>query len=151
MKKRIVITGLAFTILFAASAQDGGKPPKPHKPPKPPVERMNDVPPPPDAPLPPPPPPPAPPPPNPTLQELKNFPEEYQQFLEKNPGVSSLSWNKESVIITLKSGKVERYILSDAKTNKEAGAKYGKLPAAPAPPPPPPPAPPKKLSKKSIS
>ncbi|MDQ6609691.1 MAG: hypothetical protein M3Y85_07710, partial [Bacteroidota bacterium] len=68
---------------------------------------------------------------------------DYEDFLQKNQSVKSLSWNKKNeIIFHLKSGKEERYKLNDEKSNKEAEVKYGKLPEAPPPPPLPPPPPP---------
>ncbi|MDB5193729.1 MAG: hypothetical protein JWQ96_3292 [Segetibacter sp.] len=122
--KKILINGLALSLAVAASAQDEAKLPKP---PKPPVEKLTDVPPPPpEAPR------------VSMASPIGKIPAEYSMFLKEKPTVRSLSWNYESVIIRFKSGKEERYTLSDKVSMKEAEAKYGELPAAPPPPPLPP-------------
>ena len=131
-------------VVLAASAQVIRKdePAKPPSPPKPPIEKMGDVPPPP----PPPPPPLAPPPPEPPVPgvplEDVDISDDYETFLKRNPSVKNLGWNHQNVLtVHLKSGKQEKYNLSDEKSRKAAEDKYGELPAAPPPPPPPPPPP----------
>ncbi|HEX8334017.1 MAG TPA: hypothetical protein VF622_15465 [Segetibacter sp.] len=159
--KKIAITCLAFTLVLAVSAQEQVKPPvkpkfskaaippdapevphalpapaiatldkvnellptldAPSTPPVPPVEKIGEVPPAPDAPPPP---------------FDGGIPEDYKAFLKRNPTVRSLGWTEESVIVRLKTGKKERYILTDEKSIKEAETKYGELPEAPPPPPP---------------
>ncbi len=143
MKKKILVASLIFAMAGSALAQEEALPPKPPKPPKPTVEKLKEFPPPPDAP---PPPPPAPP----VLseEEVGLLPDDYQDFLSRNPSVGSLRWNKEAVWVMLKNGKEERFLLNDSGI-KQFKAKYGKLPTAP-PPPPPPPLPPKK-SKRTLS
>ena len=148
MKKKIIMAGLAFMMVGAASAQKEAAPPQPPKPPKPPIENSKEIPPPPPpAPLPPdPPPPPAPP--ILSAEQIETLPNDYQAFLSRNPSVGSLRWNKEAVWVMLKDGKEERYLLNEEGI-KQAEAKYGQLPVVPPPPPPLPPPPPMKHSKKT--
>lgn len=95
----------------------------------------------------------APPPPPPPPEIVKHIadadPPTDKEFLKRNKSVRSVHWNFENdIIITLKTGKEERYHLKDKKQVEAAESKYGMLPVAPPPPPlpppPPPPAPPKK-------
>ncbi len=135
MKKAFLAAGFAVAIALSTSAQSRKKElPPPPKPPKPPVEVVDAVPPP-----PPPPPPPAPT--SLTEAEIASLPEDYQNFLKRNPSVGSVFWQEESIYIVLKKGDIERYTL-DEKGIKQAEERYGKLPEAP-PPPPVPPVPPK--------
>jgi hypothetical protein len=69
----------------------------------------------------------------------KVVPDDYQLFMERNPQVKNLSWQQEdTVIITLKSGEQEKYVLKDDKSLEKLTKKYGKLPGVPPPPPVPP-------------
>ena len=69
--------------------------------------------------------------------------DDLRTFLKRNPSVRSLNWTENAVIIKLKNGKEERYLLHDKKSMNEAEEKYGEFPLAPPPPPkviaPPPP------------
>lgn len=122
MKKVLFAAGFVVVFATAASAQSKKQPPPPPpKPPSPSVE-MKMVPPP-----PPPPPPPV----------VTKMPDDFADFLKRNPNVAMVNWNNNEVIIIPKKGKREHYAL-DEKGIAEAEAKYGKLPAAPPPPPPPP-------------
>jgi hypothetical protein len=149
MKKNVFVAGIAAVLVLAASAQVIRKdePQKPPAPPKVPIERKGEVPPP-----PPPPPvePPAPgeppPPPEPPVPDAppaeKWTSDEYDAFMQRNPSIKTLSWNRENQLtVYLNSGKQEKYNLDDKKSKKAAEDKYGEIPAAPPPPPPPPPAP----------
>lgn len=130
MKKAFLIAGFA-AITICASAQSKKKiPPPPPEPPKPPVEIVADV---------PPPPPPLPPPPPPVLtaDEIAELPEDFKDFLKRNPSVGSVHWSDNTIFIVPKKGKAERYVL-DENGIRQAEAKYGKLPEAPPPPPAPP-------------
>lgn len=64
-------------------------------------------------------------------------PEDYKEFLKRNPTVNNLHWNLNEIIIELKSGKIETYNLQDEKNIIGVEKKYGKLPIAPPPPLPP--------------
>lgn len=70
------------------------------------------------------------------------MPEDYQNFMQRNPQVKGLQWQQDNhtqmVIIHLKSGKQEIFDLKDKASLAALEQQYGKLPA----PPPPPPAPP---------
>lgn len=140
MKKKLIVAGLAFVMVSAASAQKDVVLPKPPKPPKPPVEHVKEIPPPPPAPeapeppAPPDAPPPPPAPPMPTTQ-MENH---YEAFLKRNTSIKSVGWtNNNEIVIRLKSGKEEKYNLDDGRSIKVAEAKYGELPVAPPAPPPP--------------
>ncbi len=130
MKKAFLAAGFAIAVTISASAQSKKKePPPPPEPPKPPVEIVDSIP---------------PPPPPPTIlndDEIVELPEDYQEFLKRNPSVGSVHWNDNAIVIVPKKGKAERYVLDDNGI-RQAEAKYGKLPQAP-PVPPPPPVPPK--------
>lgn len=136
MKKTFLVAGFALALTLAASAQSNRKaPPPPPKPPTPPAEAVHDVPPPP----PPPPMAPPPPPPMPTTlskETIAGLPQDYQDFLKRNPSVGSVNWHEESVFVVLRNGEVEQYSLNEEGI-KQAEGKYGKLPQAPPPPPPP--------------
>ena len=124
MKKVFLAAGFAVVMTLASSAQSKRKAPPPPPPPVPAVEAA----------------------PAPPANEFLS--DDYETFLKKNPSVRSLGWNaKNEVIVHLKSGKEERYLLN-SEGRRQAEAKYGALPEAPPPPPkaplppPPPPAPP---------
>jgi hypothetical protein len=136
--KKVFLTSLMFNLVFFASAQEG-KPPKPVAPAEPVVEKAIEVIPPGLPLLSPAPPPPVPRMP-PAIKELLR--DEHSMFLKRNPGVSSVYWDNDSVIIRRKSGKEERYNLADENSMKAATEKYGDIPEAPPPPPPPHPMPP---------
>lgn len=133
MKKKFFLAGVAFALAVSVSAQTKKKvPPPPPKPPKPPVEILKDIPPPPPPPLPPPPL--TPPPPEWTQEEIAELPEDFQDFLKRNPSVGSIHWNNNSIFIISKKGKADRYVLNEDGI-RQAEAKYGKLPTSPPPPP----------------
>jgi hypothetical protein len=145
MKKVFFAVGFIVAFALNAAAQSKKKdPPPPPKAPKPPIEVVDVLPPPPPPPAPPPPPPPPPMPRELSDEEIANLPDDYRNFLNRNPTVGSVHWNNGAIFIVPKQGKVERYVLNE-KGTREAEAKYGKLPQAPPPPPEPPtpPAPPK--------
>jgi len=145
MKKNVFVAGIAAVLVLAASAQiiQKDEPPRPPALPKAPIEKKSDVPPPPPPPPTAPPAPDAPPPPPPVPDVIavdKWSSDEYGAFLQRNPSVEGLSWNKENQLtVYLKSGKKEKYNLADENSRKAATDKYGELPDAPPPPPPPPP------------
>lgn len=57
-------------------------------------------------------------------------------FLKNNPTVASVHWQKGSkIVLDLKDGKKETYILNDPDQQKVFTDKYGARPAAPPPPP----------------
>ena len=141
MKKAFFVAGLALALAGTVSAQTRKKePPPPPRPPNPPIEQVTDVPPPPPPAPPPPPPPPPPFPPILSEEEIAALPEDYRNFLNRNPSVSSVQWNRDAIFIIPKKGKAERFPLTE-KGIKQAEAKYGQLPVAPPPPPEPPKAP----------
>lgn len=65
------------------------------------------------------------------------MPNDYQDFLNRNPEVRGVHWNKHQIIIRMKNGSEERYERNEKGTTT-AEAKYGTLPKAPPPPPKPP-------------
>jgi hypothetical protein len=121
MKKQLVVGGLALLMTTAVLAQKRKAPPPPPEPPPPPVVMSQPVPPPPH------------------VRKAK-LPKDYQDFLIRNPSISSVGWQDHSIIIQKRNGDKEVYLLNGTGI-QQAEAKYGKLPLAP-PPPPPPPAPP---------
>lgn len=135
MKKAFLVAGFAIAVITTASAQTKKAPPPPPKPPVPPTEIKVAPPPPPPAPGEPPAPPP--PPPAITDADIADLPKDYQDFLTRNPSVSSVHWTESTIVIVLKKGKTEKYALNE-KGIEQAETKYGKLPMAPPPPPKPP-------------
>jgi hypothetical protein len=144
MKKRISLAAVAFFTVCFAMAQT--KKEKVQPPPAPSVEAI-EAPPPlakaPEAPVPP---------------VSVEMPDDYQDFLSRNPSVKSIARTKSNVVhIYLKSGAEEVFDLDKIEEGEKLTAKYGKLPTAPPPPPPAPPAAPKapkdpkKLSEKMPS
>ncbi|RDV15167.1 hypothetical protein DXT99_10900 [Pontibacter diazotrophicus] len=81
--------------------------------------------------------------------DASTAPEDYKNFLKRNPEVKHVSWEVEhvgrihevtkgiaqrSIVIELNSGDSDMYDLDDEKSVSAAEAKYGELPALPAPP-----------------
>lgn len=62
-------------------------------------------------------------------------PEDYRQFLKRNPGVERVSWRPDAVIIILKNGATETYDVRSDADREKLTKKYGELPAAPPAPP----------------
>jgi len=59
-----------------------------------------------------------------------------KEFLKKNPDVSDINWQEtKTIILKLKSGKEEKYNLTNEAEKKSFTDKYGKTPIQPPPPP----------------
>ncbi|WP_266204053.1 M56 family metallopeptidase [Pontibacter kalidii] len=80
----------------------------------------------------------------PYYKDRSNWPTDYKAFLKRNPTVEKVGWkfsnrreyNLESLVLFLKSGKVETYAYNGNPRIPAAEAKYGQLPQLPPPPPP---------------
>jgi len=75
--------------------------------------------------------PPPPPPPKPIAPKKVNYPEDYYDFLKRNPTVKGIGWSDDKVSIRLKSGKEEEYVLNNEEEMQKLKNKYGELPASP--------------------
>ena len=69
-------------------------------------------------------------------KENPNLPKDLNNFLKRNPNISKVSWKSENRInISLKSGKIQSYNLTDLENRKVFVNKYGTPPSPPPPPP----------------
>jgi hypothetical protein len=115
MKKNALLLSCLLTGFLAFGQNKEKKAPPPPPPPK--VEAPA---------VPPPPPPPS-----------VVLPEDYKEFLKRNPSVSGLHWyQNKTVTVRLKTGAKEVYDLSKNEAINQFEAKYGEMPAVPPPPPP---------------
>jgi hypothetical protein len=65
------------------------------------------------------------------------LPDDYQDFLKRNPTVDHLSWSEgKTVHVYLKNGAKETYQLNTQAGKGKAEQLYGQLPTPPPPPPP---------------
>jgi hypothetical protein len=69
------------------------------------------------------------------IADTTQLPQDYTNFLKRNPTVKAIAWKTDSVIIILKSGKTEAFVLNNENSVASAEKKHGKLPVAPPPPP----------------
>ena len=126
MKKRIFLAAAAF--LYVCNGMSQVKKAIPPAPPPPPPTAVESV----EAPPPPP------------VQAPAPVPDDYKDFLSRNPSVKSIAWLKDNKVrVQLKSGTEEVYDLGNKQDTEKFTARYGALPEAPPPPPPAPAKPPK--------
>lgn len=74
---------------------------------------------------------PAPPPPPPPVPKKVDYPQDYSDFLKRNPAVKGIGWSDDKVRILLKSGNEENYLLKNEEEMQKLKNKYGELPAPP--------------------
>jgi len=85
------------------------------------------------------------PPPPPPIVTVKHFPpplpdllpDDYKNFLERNPEVKGLGWTKNGHVVRVysKDGKMQSFSLEKEEDVKKFNVKYGELPVPPSPPP----------------
>lgn len=120
MKKRFLVA-LAILAASISFAQQKKEPPPPPAPPPPP--KINNA----QVRFPPP------------VVYPDPLPDDYKDFLKRNPTVKGIGWMKgNKVHILLKSGKDEVYNLNNENDVQKLEDKYGELPMSPPPPPSPP-------------